>query len=117
MGGVLFEQVHHTFPQLHVAGVLLLSGEFKHEDSNRHYMIPLSFLQTTPQLITIKALHRNENRAHIPLVAQKTGLLLEERKLASFDLKTECTHTAALSTVLPRCSPQCSFCSVSTDSL
>ena len=117
MGGVLFEQWHHTFPQLHVAGVLSHEGESKHEDSNRHHMNPFFVLPISPQIITHKARQGNENRTHIPHIQQKTGLLLEERELASFDLKTECTHIAALSTVLPRCSPPCSFCSVSTDSL
>lgn len=117
MGGVLFEQWHLTIPQMHVAGVLLLSGESKYESSNRDEMITLSVLPISPQIITKKTHHRNENRTHIPQIQQKTGLILEERELASFDLKTECTHIAALSTVLPRCSPQCSFCSVSTDSL
>ena len=117
MGGVLFEQWHHTFPQMHVAGVLSHEGESKYESSNRDELIPLSVLPISPQIITKKTHHRNENRTHIPWVAQKTGLLLEERELPSFDLKAECTHIAVLSTVLPRCSQPCSFCSVSTDSL
>ena len=117
MGGVLFEQVQSHPPQLPNAGVLSYEGESKYESSKRHYMIPLSFLQTTPQIITKKTHYRNENRTHIPHIQQKTGLLLEERQLASFDLKTECTHIAVLSTALPRCSQPCSFCSVSTDSL
>ena len=83
MGGVLFEQVQNPLPQLPITGVLSHEGESKHEDSNRHGMIPLSLLQTTPQIITHKAHHRNENRTHIPCVAQKTGLLLEERELSS----------------------------------